>query len=1277
MATKLSKKPGVGFWCVYVALLASVPIPILAQLRSTGQITGTVQDQSGAVVPGAQVRLEDQATRLVQTTVSSSDGAFVFPSLQVGAYQLTVTAAGFQTGVYTGIAVDAGRTSNVTVDLKLGETTQQVEVRGMGVLLEPTSNQLSTTVTTQQIEKLPLAGRSSLPFALLMAGAQQGVNNGQDSTFNGLPGAAINTTTDGINNSSQKFKSAGTSFWTFVQPRLGAVEEVTVSTAGLGADAGGQGGMQIRFITKRGTNDFHGSLFWQHINSALNANTWFNDANRLAIPKLLENDFGGGVGGPFWKNKLFFFVNYEETRQPNAIPKENLVLSPQAQGGVFSYVGTDGVSRSVNLLQLAGAAGFPGTVDPTIAGQLQQINSALSRGAVSSFDTYRNRFRFNATQLITQHWPTARLDYHITEKLRWTGSWNLWWRALDPDIGLNVSLSYPGLPADHGFKSTYYMYSTGLDWTITSKTTNEFRIGRQSNIEAYRLGAAPFDNQRRLLWPLGLQSPDMRAGTSAVRLQPLFRNNPVFNVFDNVYHQQGSHAIMMGASLQRNTFWDRNFDTALGGAGVPVYSFGIVGGDPVSSVISPANLPAISTTSLSDAQSLYALLTGRISSITGGRNVNAQTKQFQDLTPAFRREAQSFFGIFVQDSWRATPNLTFNYGLRWEFQGDDENTNGIYTSPPLQDLWGPSGVGNLFAPASLKGVADPSIQLRPKAYNRDFLNPAPNFGFAWSPKFENGFLKSIFGGGGKTVFRGGYSVNYYSEGMLAFGNLAGANPGLIQNISLSPGDAGFAPGGLSLGSPLPQLRIFPQSFAFPLPLSSFTFSNTSIGSIDPSLRAPYIQSWSVGIQREVSRNTVFEARYVGNHGVHLWHAYDINEVNIFENGFLQEFQRAQKNLAVNQAAGMSSFANQGLPGQAALPIFSTAFGALGSQPALTSAQGFGNSTFINYLTSGQAGALASSLASSPVFLCRMVGSQFSPCATRGYNAPGAYPINFFQVNPFAAGGVLQLLTDRSWSNYNGLQVELRGRPAPGVNLVANYTFSKSLTDRYNKDAGTFSNYKTLRNLALDRSPSPWDLRHVFLLYGTFELPFGNAHRLAGNNPVLDRIVGGWTFGWIARAQSGLPFRLGSGRNTVNGQDSGVVPVGLTTSQLQDMVGAYRVGSPYVYFIDPKLIGSDGRANPNLLAPPTTPGQFGSFTFLHSPKVVTADLSLAKRVRIRERIALEIYAEFLNAFNHPVFLASGIGGYATPDINIQTTNFGQTTGTAVNPRNIQFRGQLRF
>ncbi len=1232
-----------------------------AQVTTTGDIHGKVLDPSGAVIPNAEVKLTDQLTGAEKSTTSAEDGGFVFVGLQPGSYRVTAKVTGFQTAVYADVRVQTARVTDLVVKLAIGQVTETVTVSAEAQALETSSTQVANTVQNVMIQDLPLSGRDVLSFGLLTAGAQRGASD-RSSTYNGLPNASLNITLDGINDNSQRFKSGGTSNFVFAPLRLGAIEEVTVASAGLGSDSSGEGGMQMRFVTKRGTNDWHGSVFEQLRNDALNANNWVNNARGIARPKLRQNEFGGNLGGPLWKNKLFFFVNFEELRIPSANPSSNTVLTAEAQQGIFRYVGSDGQQHTANLLQIAGANGFPSQLDTTMSSILKRMNDAQSSGVVTANNLFTNQLRWNQPGGTTEHYPTARLDYQVTPRLSWTGTWNLRWR----DIDGTQPWPGPGFKTQSEFKSTYYIASTGVSWAPTTNIVNEAKFGVQSNVEEFFVGEDLHQfnvngTLERLNFPFGI--PDLvRPNITATP-----RNNPVYNVYDNLSWNLRNHTFTFGGSVLHTSMWESSFNDL----GVLNTFIGTDPADPITSVLSPNNLPGIQSADLQNAWDLYSTLTGRISGIFSTRDVNPATKQYQDFIPLVEREAQTNFGLYFQDSWRMRPGLTMNYGLRWEFAGDDHNTNGVYTSPDPANLMGPST--RPFAPGVLDGVLNPQIQLRPHTYNRDYVNPAPNLGFAWNPDGGPGFLGKVLGQGRKTVIRASFGIDYYQEGLLDFQVYAAGNPGLTQDLFLTPGMAGFNPGSLSLSQKFPPLATFPASFSPPFPQSDYTFSGTTLSSMQENLRTPYVSNWTFGIQREFAPNTVVEVRYVGNKGTHIWHAYNLNETNIFENGFLTDFQNAQRNLAVNQAAGVTSFANRGLPGQVALPIFQAAFGALGSQAALGNSSGFANGTFINDLRQGQAGALANSLAGSSIYLCRMVGAALPACSDLGFNAAGAFPINIFQPNPYAAGAGLSLVTDGSYSTYNALQIEVRRAMAHGLMIRSNYTLSHSLGDMFAESDISYLDYTTIRDRSLNKAPSVFDIRHAWLTYFNYELPFGAGHSIHGEK-IVNGFIGGWGLSSIIRIQSGRPFKLTSGRDTFNQNDSGVILNGVTASQLQDMIQVSPGPNANISFVSSQLVGPDRRASTSLLTSPTTPGQLGQLVYLYGPGYFQWDMALLKDIAIWEKVKMTFQLEALNVFNHPVFQVSGSEG---PNVNINSTSFGQTTSQVVGARNLQARLQIRF
>lgn len=420
---------------------------------------------------------------------------------------------------------------------------------------------------------------------------------------------------------------------------------------------------------------------------------------------------------------------------------------------------------------------------------------------------------------------------------------------------------------------------------------------------------------------------------------------------------------------------------------------------------------------------------------------------------------------------------------------------------------------------------------------------------------------------------------------------------------------------------------------------------------------------------------------MGNLSLHQWLAYNINEVNIIENGFLKEFQGAQTNLKINQSNGKgNTFVNGGLPGQVPLPIFSGAFGSATSS-------NFSNSTYVNNLINGAAGSMAQTLLNNRQFYCNLVGTaNFAPCQTAAglTTSPGAgYPINFWQVNPYANGngGGVQYLDAAGSSNYHALQVAFRQRPVHGMQFNVNYTWAHSLgIAAQNGIQGQGNNiYYTQRNFRLNYGPSLFDIRHVVHASGTYDLPFGRGRAYLNQNRLADYTLGGWTLGTIVVIQSGNPFQFGNGFNTLNNNDSGVILTGVTTKDLQNAIGVFRTGNPWVDIIDPKFIAANGAANPTYLGPNNIVGAFGYRPYVYGPGWYNVDLSVNKSFPIRESVRFTFQAEFLNATNHPTFNFTGSNTVIPNSLSVQSNSFGQSTNTNAfsGARRIEFRANIEF
>ncbi len=973
---------------ILATLLAATPL-IQAQ-ETQGAVNITVTDPSGAVVPDAKLELRDLGTNETRTGSSRDGGTYRFSELNNGSYALTVSKEGFQNEVVSPISVQVARATDVPVTLRIGSTTETVEVSGeKATVLEESSNMIGTTIDMKQIEDLPLDGRDLTALSFTVPG--------YNGTWNGLPSIDQGNNIDGVIGSPSRMKFTGNAY-PVVSARLEDIAEMTVQTDQLDLDQGfGQASMQINFVTRRGTNSYHGRAYEDFRNSWLNANSWSNNGAGIPRPPLILNDFGGSVGGPIKKDKLFFFGSFSMSKQPGSISASNLVLTPAAQSGLFTYTGTDGVTRSLNVLSIANSfsSSLPGTVNPTIASELSSINSAQKYGALSAFpDPNFQMLTWLTPSPTTFYYPTFRIDYNATDNLRFHVSFNET-KEIQPAVATSF---FPGPSyADQtaGNKSNNYTASFGLDWTISPTLINEFKGGFLYNATWFAYNAAPLyaTSPGAVSWNLPVPYP--YGGNMSGQQFNLGINTyyPVFNASDAMTWQHNKHTVKFGFSWFREQ--DHYYNAP---AGWPNFNLGLANEDPALAAFSnsggSATLPGASSAQLSEAEQLYAVLTGRLSGVNGQYGVDPSSKQYIQKPGSQYNldELIGAFGLFAQDSWRVRPNLTVNYGLRWDFTGDNHDLTNEYSGATPQAIYGPTPVGDLFAPGVLGGDMNPVLVARPHQYNGWYVSPQPSIGLAWSPDFKEGILGKL--AGGKTVIRTGYSLRRFTEPQQYFWNQA-TNYGSFyyQNFNLFANNTGqtgtFAPGSLALGQPLPPYVFTPAAYSPTNPESQFTFGSLTylgnvVNGLNPNIKQPYTQSWNFGIQREFPGAGVLEVRYNGSHTIHQWLSVNTNEVNVFENGFLNQFKAAQQNLKINEQHNINSFADNGYAGQTQTPIFNAAFAGEGSGGSGVPLADYGNTSFINDLNTGQVGALANVLAGAnynPAYFCNLVGASFAPCAT--------------------------------------------------------------------------------------------------------------------------------------------------------------------------------------------------------------------------------------------------------------------------------------------------------
>jgi hypothetical protein len=1245
-----------------------------AQAGSDGTVVATVSDISGGIVPGAGLELRELNSNSVFHGKAGSSGSYTFVHLPIGTYQLTVSRQGYATQIFEQVLVQASHTTAIAAKLAPGEVTQKVEVQGaITPLLETSSNEIGLVVDMKQIEDLPLYGRDLTSFSSLVAG--------YNGTFNGLPSNDQGNNIDGTISSSSRMKFTGNVEPT-VEPRLEGIEQMTIQTDQLNLNSGfGQSSTQLNFVSRRGSNRFHGRAYDDFRNSGLNANSWVNDAAGIEKNKLILNDFGASLGGPILHNKLFFFGSFAMSKQPGSFTATNNYFTSAAQAGNFTYSG-----GTVNLFALAQQtnASLPGNVNASVAQQLALVNASLADGGVTSTANPNfNQISFINDSPTTSYFPSARVDYDLSSKNKMYLS-VLVTKSNSPSTQAAL---FPGSGFSDqavGNSNNNLVATFGLDSVLTPSLINQFKVGYLYDNYKYSYNAKPlYATQQTVAY----QFPGANGNMSGqIYPTPITTFYPILNASDSITWEHAGHTVQAGYSWYREQ--DHYYNPP---AGYPTYNLGLATGDPALQAFTPNTLPGSTQAEQLQAQQLYAILTGRIASAYGQYAFDSSSQQYNHGIDEYPLdEVSTASGIFGEDSWKATRSLTLNYGLRWDFTGAQHDITGAYTSASPSAIYGPSGINNLFNPGSLQGDLNPALTRNKNPYAPWNVSPQPAFGFAWNPNVTDGFMGKLMGGS-NTVIRGGFALRNFTEPYQLFAdNATDYFSFYYQNFYLTPNNTGaagtFAPGSLSLGQALPPVGLSPTQFQTVAPESQFTFQgSTGVAGLDPHIKQPYSESWNLGIQRTIGHSRVLEVRYNGNRTVHQWIATNPNEVNVFENGFLSEFKHAQANLAASGGASFSSSYGQ------KTPILDAAFGG-------ANAADYTNGQYIRYLQTGQVGALAAILANvqgAEPYFCNLVGAAFSPCATNaGYSGAGAgYPINFFQANPYAAGtdpygqvGGTSYMVAAGSSNYNALQMDFRQGAWRGLQFDVNYTLSHSLGIQGNNQYSGGFNAFTLRNLALSYGPSLFDLRQVTHFNGTYDLPIGQGKALLNKGGLVDRIAGHWNVGSIITFQTGAPIQLYGGNDTFNDYgDGGLTLSGVTPSQLQSAVSVHRIpGQTSAYLLNPKYIAAAGGANSTYINPNTTPGTIGSIVYLHGPHAYSQDLALTKSIPIHNELAFRLQGEFLNVWNHPIFGNTSAPGYATTggsfDAYAQDNGFGQ--GTVTNEglgfgRIIEIRGNIDF
>ncbi len=1224
---------------------------------TNASLGGTVQDPTGAVIPGANVTVQNINTGITYDTISNEAGIYRFPSLQPGTYKITAEMPGFKTLVYNEVKLDVMDRMSLNLQLELGQQSETVEVTaGLETQIGLLNTSIGGMVTNQMVKDLPLGTHNVLGLTTLQAGTQ-------GDYFGAARIGTLNISRDGVNVQDQRINSGIAST---IYTSTDLIEEFRVVTSPADAEYG-RGSGQIQMITRSGNNEFHGAAWNLHRNTVLNANTWFNnqrgrDADGKEISprsRLIRNQFGGRLGGPIIKNKTFFHVTYDGQRERSKGSVTSTVLTAKAREGIFRFFPGVLNANAIAAVPTVDLQGNP--VRPaTATGDLQEVSlfgrdpnrmAADPTGVIKkllALTPLPNNFRtgnglntagYTWTRTATSDWDnlSMKFDHHFNQNHRLNFSYT---HERGSSMNAFMAQPFPDSPGGDNMQRDHF-YAMAFTSTLRPTLLNEFRVGILRPLLRFN---APWELAGTDLQPKIGNQPymvDFGVITDPLDLSndPQGRISPSYQFSNNITWMKGKHNFVGGAEIR--------FVSTNGFNSFTVMPRAFLGTGGVS-VANISTITGIGGNS-SNAQAILNDLTGTLSQLSQAFNSpGGASPEFLAGEGKRRTWQQREFAGFFKDTWRVTPRLTLNLGVRYEFYTPPVDANGkaVGIVGGSAGLFGVTGTGfaDLFQPGLAKGsltnlelVGKNSPNPGKRLYNPDRNNFAPAVGFSWSiPYF----------GENKTVLRAGYSWGYERGSLRIVDVVAGDQPGLrtVRNFTTSS----------LLNLQNAVLPLVP--LGKPLETVPLTDRTQTVRAFDSNLRNPYHQNWNLSIQRELPQNFSLEVRYVGSKGTRMWRGTNINERNIFENGLLDAFM-------LTQAGGNSALLNQIFMG-----VNVSGLGVVNGTTITGSDVIRFNSTTQGYLHGNHVATFANWLATTTTYT--------SPSQVGGNLTRAKLPDNYVFANPQFTSA--NLTGNFANSTYHSLQVEVSRRFSGGLQFQGNYTWSKALGEEEGEGQEMLDSYRTLRNRSFDKRVLAFSVEHVFRNNGTYELPLGPGKRfLNSTNPVISRLVERWTVGAIFNLFSGSPLSLTSGAATFNtfGDNTpdlvGNFPksmgkVLVTGTGVKYFDGLQLVADPYIQNIT-TLRGIQGMSTMKAIADasgkillqnpkPGTNGNLGH-RYITGPGSFRLDVNLIKRISLFENKHLEFRATALNLTNTPQ--------WGNPNTDINSTGFGNITSAGGN------------
>ncbi len=1288
----------------------------------TTSLRGAVTDRTGATIVNAKVVLNNLGQGLKRETGTSSTGEYEFLALPPGTYSLTVELAGFRKFEQKNLQLQVNLPATQNVVLDIGATSETVEVSAQAVALNTTDASLGNAFNENQMKELPLEGRNVPDLLSLQPGVAFPNNRDDDPAFDTRKGAVngarsdqSNVTVDGV----QVNDEGGHAFTSVLPVTLDSVQEFRVTTSNYNADQGSTSGGQVAMVTKSGTNVIHGSAYEYNRNTYTSANDFFvknseiqnclNSGTPLSdpacnkAPKLIRNIFGGSLGGPIKKDRLYLFANYEGTRRAEATSETNAVPSASMKDGVIQYACADptlcpGGSVSVPnfnapsqtdtfTIQPGYRALTPSqiaTMDPLHVGpsqvMLKYLNTFPTPNCNNAGDGFNySCFNFSAPISDTSNVYISKLDYNITRDARHRLS-------LTGALRNESTAGTPFLPGEAP-SNTSVNYNKGLivnySGVLSSTLVNNFRYGfiRES------VGIIGNSSQD---WNFFRGLNDQ---TGAVTRTHSFQR-PVNSFADDLSWIHGKHTWQFGTQVSivrtPSVSYLASFSDGSANASWTTLSGYAQKKSPLNPAYNCANSspgscnangsPFVDPSFANSYDFPLQALMGMITEVDAQYNFNRDGSALPEGAALRRRYGIDGYEFYGQDTWKITPTFTATLGLRWSLFSPPWETNKLQVSPTTNlDQWyqtrakeANSGTASNNDPPVAFDWSGPANG-KPGYYNWDKKDFGPRVALAWAPRPSGGLFHSLFGEG-QTSIRAGFGMVYDRFGQgIADDFSQNGSFGLSTQLS---NPAGFlspynSPRLTSVNTiPTKDLNgnqiflqappaVFPQTY----PSGNFAIAH----SIDSNLKTPYAYTIDLSVARELPGGFSLEVAYVGRLAHRLLTQLDVaTPLDLKDPKTGMNYFTAVTALAKVYRTGVSTdnFNASMVPANVA-QYWADVISPLAK----------GDS----YAT-GNCGNVATTV---PV-----VAAYDLFCGNNLNETTGLLVLDFFGLSGTSGNSYLpaggqysyynpQYATLYVWksmgaSNYNALQADLKHKLTHGVQFDFNYTYSKSIdlssdAERVGTIGGTGAQVQNAWNPYQFRAVSDFDATHQITANWIADLPFGRNRAIGRNvNKGVDAFIGGWQLSGLGRWTSGFPFSVGNGFQWPTDWD--LSGNGIKT-------GAAKTGT----FYDP---ANEGAVNifSNLAATAGSfrepfPGEAGQRNNLRGPGFFTVDMDLAKRWKMpwSEAHSIQLRWGVYNVTNSKRFDPLSVNG----SLDVFGSTFGDFTRLSTKPRVMEFALRYEF